>query len=295
MLRNLWGHPLILWETPDPSGAASAPVPGAGEAAQVDPSAPPSGATQPVADQDPPGPIPYARFQEVNNQRRELEQEVQPFRELVDAGYDAANLQRLTQWEAEYMQDPVGTWLRQAEQIEGLPAEVKAAIEAAGESAGRTQGDGSADATPPQQTPTALPDDEPPAWAQPLIEDHRTRQEREQAEAISSFYDGLVTAWKEIDEQQGITTPDEAIHAHIASAAPNAASAQDILRTAREQWLAVREATLGSITRPGGNGPTPPQPVPGSGAGGSAPPVRPRTMQEARRLAESDPMFSGSS
>jgi len=290
-LRNLRGLELFYYETPDNTGGATPPVPGAGEAAQGDPSAStPPGATPPVADQDPPGPIPYARFSEVNNQRRALEDEIQPFRDLVESGYDADNLQRLAMWEQEYVQDPVGTWLRTAEQIDGLPDEVKAAIAAAGESAASAQGTPPADGTPPQQV-TASPDDELRRQVQELTTDREARLQKEQEEAISAFYDGLVKAWKKIDVEQGIVTPDEAIHAHLAAASPNAARAEDILRDGRERWLAVREATLaGAITKPG-TGSTVPRSVPGSG-GGNAPPVQPRSLAEARRAALEDPMFS---
>jgi hypothetical protein len=217
---------------------------------------------------------------------------MEPYRALEDSGYGAADLERLATWEQEYMQDPVGTWLRQAEQIEGLPDAVKAAISAAGESAGSTQGTPTADGVSPQ-TPTAPQDEELRQRLATLEADHQTRQQREQEEAISAFYDGLVSAWKQIDQEQGIVTPDESIHAHLAAASPNAASAEEILRSGRESYLVAREAILQSaIKRPGGDG-TVPRTVPGSGAGGSAPPVRPRTLAEARKAAMADPMFQG--
>jgi hypothetical protein len=123
-----------------------------------------------------------------------------------------------------------------------------------------------------------------------LVEDFESRKAREQEEAISGFYDGLVKAWKQMDETQGLVTPDEAIHAHIAAASPTAASAEELLRSARETWLTVRESTLGAAIRPPGRTGTVPQPVPGSGgAAGTAPPVRPRTLREATQLAASDP------
>lgn len=285
-LRNLWGHELFHLETPEAGGAPA--VPGTGEAAsEIDPQ-PPSGA-HPVAEQDPPGPIPYSRFKEVNDARRTLEERIQPYTELEEFGYPVADLQRLAQWEQEYMQDPVGTWLRQADQIEGFPEELKAAISA--HAAGGAQGNGQSDG-PPATPETDDQSDEPPAWAQPLIQDHQTRQEREQAEAISSFYDGLVDTWKQIDQDQGISTPDAAIHAHLAAASPQAGSAEELLRTARETWLAVRSDTLGAEIKPPGATGTVPQSVPGSAGGSSAPPVRPRTLQEAKKLALADPSIT---
>jgi hypothetical protein len=88
-------------------------------------------------------------------------------------------------------------------------------------------------------------------------------------------------------------TPEEAMHAHLAMAAPNATRAEDILRGARETWLSVREATLATMVRPPGAGGTVPRTVPGSGAGAGAPPVQPKTLAEARRAALADPQFAG--
>ena len=294
-LRNLWGLELFYYETPDNAGGATPPVPGAGEAAQGDPSAStPSGATPPVAEQDPPGPIPYARFSEVNNQRRALEEEVQPFRDLVESGYDADNLQRLAMWEQEYVQDPVGTWLRTAEQIDGLPDEVKAAIAAAGESAPSAQGPPSAERVPPAQPSTDDPNEELRQQVAELTAERNARTEKEQAEAVSEFYDGLVGAWKQLDETQGIVTPEGSIHAWLATSSVNATSAEEILRNGREAYLADRDELLKSAIVPPGTGTTVPRSVPGSG-GGSAPPVQPRTLQEAKRAAEADPMFANQS
>lgn len=286
--RDIWGRPLFHMEFPE-SGGAAPPAPGTGTIDPNDPSAPPPGA-YPVADQDPPGPVPYARFREVNDQRRTLEEEIQPYRELVESGYGAEDLTRLTTWEQEYVQDPVGTWLRQAAEIDGLPDAVKAAIASVGESGASTQGVPSADGSPP---PEAAPqvDDELRQRVEELYADRQAREAREQEEAVSAFYDGLVSAWKQLDEAQGIVTPDEAIHSFLAGASPNATSAEDILRQGRETFLAARESILSSATLPArGPGQTVPRPVPGGG-GGSAPPVRPRTLAEARRAAEADPMF----
>lgn len=288
-LRNLWGHELFVRETPEAGGAPA--VQGTGEAVPTATTQQPPPGAQPVADGGQPGPIPYSRFKEVNDAKNTLEERMQPFADLEDLGYPADELQRLAQWEQEYMQDPVGVWLRQAEQIDGFPEELKAAITA--HAATGAQGNGSTDGPPAPTGASSEAGDEPPEWARPLIQDHQTRQEREQAEAISSFYDGLVSAWKDLDKEQSISTPDEAIHAHLAAASPNAGSAEELLRTARETWLAVRSATLGAEIRPPGRTGTVPQSVPGSVGSVSAPPVRPRTLQEAKKLALADPSITG--
>jgi len=292
---DIWGRPLFIRERPDNTGGATPPVPGTGEAGPGDPAAPtPSGATVPVADQDPPGPIPYSRFQEVNSRRRELEEAHEPYRELEESGYDAANLQRLALWEQEYMADPVETWLRQASEIEGLPEQVKAAIAAAGESAPSTQGPPQADGVPPAQSSADDPNEELRRQVAELQAERNTRTEKEQAEAVSEFYDGLVGAWKQLDEAQGIVTPEGSIHAWLATSSVNATSAEEILRNGREAYLADRDELLKSAIVPPGTGTTVPRSVPGSG-GGSAPPVQPRTLQEAKRAAEADPMFANQS
>jgi len=294
-LRDIWGRPLFVREAPDTTGGAVPPVPGTGEAGPGDPSAPtPSGATVPVADQDPPGPIPYSRFQEVNSQRRDLVERYEPYRELEESGYDAANLQRLALWEQEYMSDPVETWLRQASDIEGLPEQVKAAIAAVGESAASTQGTPPAEAGSPAQPSADDPNEELRQQVAELQAERDARTSKEQADAVSEFYDGLVGAWKQLDEAQGIITPEGSIHAYLATSSVNATSAEEILRNGREAFIADRDELLKATIVPPGTGTTVPRSVPGSGVA-SAPPVRPRTLQEAKRAAEADPMFANQS
>jgi len=288
-IRNLFHY-----ERPEDGGGAP-PAPGAGETVPSVPDT--SAATVTTEDQGtPPGPIPYSRFKEVNDARRELEERVQPYVQLEDIGYPAEELQRLVAWEQEYSQDPVGTWLRTADQIDGLPPEVKAAITAA--TANGTQGT-PADGGPP---PATLDDlgagDEPPEWAQPLIQEREARIAAEQQQAISGFYDAIVEAWKKLDVEQGLvddqgqsTTPDAAMHAFMASASVSAGSAEELLRGAREGYLASREAILTrEVKLPGRDG-TVPRPVPGGGGGsatGATPPPRPRTLREATRMAQAE-------
>lgn len=289
---------LFHYETPDMAGGAP-PAPGTGETAQADPAA--SAATETTEQQGtPPGPIPYARFKEVNDARRELEERIQPYDILTDVGYGADELQRLVAWEQEYTQDPVGTWLRQAGEIDDLPPEVKAAIEQ--HNVGGTQGNSPADGGPPPAGPvdlTPADDAEPPEWAQPLLQERDARIAQQEQEAISNFYDAIVNAWKELDVSQGLVddqgqslTPDEAIHAFIASASVNAGSAEELLRNAREGYLTTREGILKSgLKVPGQDGQTVPRSVPGGGGGsaaGATPPPRPRTLREATRMAQED-------
>ncbi len=277
----------FFYEYPEDGGGAP-PAPGTGEAAPGVPTDT-SATTENIGEAGtPPGPIPYTRFKEVNDARRQLEERIQPFAALEDFGYGADDLQRLVAWEQEYTQDPVGTWLRQANEIDGLPPSVKSAIEAEVASKGNLPADGS--------PPTATEDDqstdgEPPEWAKPLLSDYESRQSEAEAAAVSQFYDAIVSAWKEIDDKAGMKTPDAAMHAHIASASVSATSAEELLRNARESYIAVRDELLSSeIKLPGQDGSTVPRSVPGGGGSGAgmAPPPRPRTLREATRMAQAD-------
>lgn len=276
---------------PAPPGSTAPPVPGTGE---TDPSvvpATPAGAEN-TEEAQPPGPIPYARFKEVNDSRRELEEQLQPFRDLEGYGYNAAELQRLATWEQEYSQDPAGTWLRIASEIEGLPDEVKAAVSAHTDS---TQGAPVADGTPPQPaSEDAGGEEKVPEWGQKLLSQYEQQQAEAQNQAISTFYDGLRQSWLAMDEKQGLvdaegksTTPEAVIHAFFAAYAPSAGSATELLQSAREAWLSSREATLQSAIQRPGQGGTVPRSVPGSGGvGAGAPPVMPRTLDEATKAAK---------
>lgn len=276
-------------------GGGAPPAPGIGETVPVDPAA--SAATETTGVQEPaPGPIPYTRFKEVNDARRDLEERFQPFAILEDVGYGADELQRLVAWEQEYTQDPVGTWLRQAGEIDDLPPEVKAAVDNARSTQGNSPADGG---PPPAADQSVLADGEPPEWAQPLLQEREQRMHQQEQDAVTQFYDAIVETWKNMDVQQGLVddqgqslTPDAAMHAFIASASVNAGSAEELLRNAREGYLASRETILQTgIKVPGRDGQTVPRSVPGGGGGstsGATPPPRPRTLREATRMAQAD-------
>lgn len=274
----------------DQGGGATPPAPGIGEATPGIPGSTSAATQTTVPQEQAPGPVPYSRFKEVNDTKNALQEKYQPYTELEEFGYGADDLQRLVAWEQEYTQDPVGAWLRQADQIEGLPSEVKAAIAAS--QAGGTQGTSATDTSPPQSADgQESAGDEPPEWAKPLLQDHAERVTAKEQEAISGFYDAIVKAWDDMDSAQGIRTPDAAKHAFIASASVNASSAEDLLRAARESYIASREEILGQAVRlPGQHGETVPRSVPGGGpsAGGANPPPRPRSLREATKMAQAD-------
>ena len=292
ILHDIFGRELFRYESPESVGAAPS-APGAGVAVPGVP-APTSAETITTEGAGtPPGPIPYARFQEVNEARKAIEEAHQPYADLEELGYDAANLQRLATWEQEYAQDPVGTWLRQADEINDFPEELKTAIQTHMQAGGSVPKEPLTDGAPAPSGSEQPNDSDPPEYLRPIIADYEARQAQQEQEAISGFYDGLVKAWKDLDTTQGLATPDEAIHAHLAAASPTATSAEELLRTGRETWLKVREATLSSeIQIPGRSGLVP-QSVPGgAGAAGAATAVRPRSLREATRMAAADKLVN---
>src|SRR5215472_970008 len=106
-------------------GGAGA-VPGSGGAPPPE-STPPAGAsnTDTVDSGGPPDTIPYARFKEVNDQLSQL----RGYEQLRDFGYDPDSLGRLAAFEAQWLQDPYGTWKTLGDNLD-LPQDLKERIEA---------------------------------------------------------------------------------------------------------------------------------------------------------------------
>jgi len=274
-LRN-W----FFYHTPEDGGGDPASVPGAGEGdpgsspgtpAEAQPTDTPGGA---------PGPVPYSRFKEVNDQKNQLAERVGALDEMAQLGYTADDFRRLATWEQEYLQNPTDVWVEHAlTQIQDLPPDVKAALETyqAAKAAGNAES---------QPAPGADPN-QPPPWAQEILEKERRREAAEAQQATSGALDSLIAAWKQLDEQQGIQTPEKAMLTYIAGFS-DAGDLPSILRGAREEFLSHREDMLKGAVQPMRSGTTPPSAVPGSGAGSAlaAAPVRPRTLAEATRLAE---------
>lgn len=236
----------------------------------------------------PPQSIPYSRFKEVNDSRKQLEGELAPFKELQAMGYDAEQLHRLAQWELEFTQEPVKTWLTQASALEELPQEVKDAI---------AKANGVAVEPPtskdPQEEGKPSVTDEPPEWAKGLLEDHEERKKEKQEQALSAeaeaskqLLDGIIEAWETQDKTEGIATPRKTMLAHIVAAARTESTPDAVLAVGRRDWLEAREETLQTTVVPGnGNAP---RTVPGGGSGGppAATSVKPKSLSEASRLAE---------
>jgi len=280
-------HNLFHYEAPEDGGGTPSPVPGT--ETEVTPAVEPGtpAGAESTDTGEAPGPVPYSRFKEVNDTRRTLEQRLAPFAELEQLGYSPEDLRRLAEWETEYAQDPAGWALRNALEQENNSAEVKAAIEAAI----AVKDGGSAEQPPASATskPADESTDEVPSWAKPIVERHMAEERERETSARAEVFDGITTAWKELDEKDGVKTPsDAALATWIYAAAASYDQPVDILRAARENWLAERQAILQEAVTPAREGDTIPRPVPGSGDGAAVVrvPERPRTLDQARKLAE---------
>lgn len=271
-------------------GGGESPAPGTeGEAPGGTDDGTPAGAVNSETSSTPPGPVPYARFKEVNDSRRELAERITPYRELEEAGYGVADLQRLTAWEQEFIQDPSGWLINTLLQTDGVPESVKAAVQAA-------KGEVSAETTPAGSVPKGEESEEElPEWAKVLMSDREARIQAEQqaqaareAEEASRTMDTLVEAWNKLDERDKVKTPPRTLIAYLGAAAQQGGDPITILRSARESYLSDRTEILGEVVSQAGDGSTAPRSVPGGG-GGDAPlttPRKPKTLDEARRLAE---------
>jgi hypothetical protein len=230
-----------------------------------------------------PGPVPYSRFKEVNDSRRSLEEKFAPLTELEQLGYQPEDFRRLAAWEQEYASDPVGWALQNALEQE-QNADVKAQIEAAI----AAKDGGNAD-TPPAPVDAPAADTEPPEWAKPLVEKHLAAEREAELAQRAQVYDSLVDAWKQLDTTDGIRTPSEvALNTWILFASQQYSEPVDILRAARQGYLAEREEVLKEAVTPTRNGATPPSAVPAGGDGQPLvrEPARPTTLDQARRAAE---------
>lgn len=195
----------------------------------------------------PPETIPYSRFKEVNDELAGL----RGYKELAEVGYDPAALRQLAEFEVGFRTDPVSTWMNVAQEIEGLPDEVKEAV------LRHAQGSDSGAATIP--TPGESQEGEMPQWAKDLASKVDTvsasetqRMEREASEASNRLLDGIMGAWRQADEKAGMKPlGDDKMLTFIATHARGAREPQEILDAARGEWLELREHTLESAVQPG--------------------------------------------
>lgn len=292
---------LPMSEAPDPHGGSDEPLdlvtdpaPGTAEPVADDGDTSTDGSQKTDTGTPPPANVPYSRFKEVIDARKASEERLQPYLELESLGYPADELQRLTQWETEFINDPVSAWIATAESIQDLPDSIKEAIAAhKGEAPPPPSVDRDA---APKPTDESTQEDVP-AWAQKLIERDEARQqaeqqaaERAQAEANRSrsqeILAGMIETWKAQDEKDGVTTPPRTMLAHLMAAARVSQTPDEAVALARKDWLEDREASLGDVIKRPTTGL---RTVPG---GGPAPPGQPprvaRTLKEATKLATAE-------
>jgi hypothetical protein len=238
-----------------------APVSGTGET-PVSESDPSAGTLNSDTDQTdgPPDTIPYSRFKEVNDELGGLK----PYRELSQLGYDADSLRQLAEFEAGFQADPVQTWLQVASNIEQLPPELKEQVKRHLDNP--SSAGGSEPVTAPQEG-------EMPEWAKSINQKveglsavETERQAREAQEANNRVLDSVIEGWKKLDEGSGMKSLDERkMLTFIVGHARSSSSPEELLTNARNEWLELREESLGDAIKPGGNAGAP-RSVPGSGA-----------------------------
>lgn len=231
----------------------------------------------------PPETIPYSRFKEVNDQLVALKD----YKPLADIGYDADSLRRLAEFEVQFKTDPVTTWFAIAAEMENIPPEIKEAAQRHLNSSSNTPVD-----MTPKPGDGASGDEEMPEWAkrlaqttEGLTEAERARAQREAESANNQLLDGIMEKWRSADEAAQIKSPDDRkMLTFIIAHARGASSVEDILEGARNEWLELREETLGSAIQPGTSG-LAPRPVPSGGAPVNAA-GEPKTLTEAAARAK---------
>ena len=258
-------------------GAGAPPGNGAPE------TTPPSPAAEPITtDTDDggraPESIPYARFKEVNDRYAAL----RPYEDLAGLGYDADSLRRLAEFEAAYVQDPIGTVESLARTLE-LPQGVIDGIMAAKA--------GSSDDEPPVGNEEG---DQPPAVPQLSPEDKQRLdyvdqlREREREATANAQLQSVISAWDDLDKADEHVTPERLKLMAIAETLRNPPHGvelrtyEDVAKAARQVVIEYRDEQLGAAIRTGTRG-TPS--LPGS-APAPSPPIRFGNIREATRAAQ---------
>lgn|SRR5215471_876821 len=259
-----------------PTEAPGASVPGnEGGISTPTPPAPPSAGTQ-ITDTpaDGPGPVPYARFKEVNDQLVSLK----GYSELASYGYDPDSLGRLAAFEAQYVQDPTGTIGLLVDDLD-LPQEAKASIKEA-----LAMPTGQSEEPVEEELATASLSSED----RELLDWARGARERESQAASEAQLDSVVNAWKALDKEEAVRTPpDHRVLTFISAAAARGGfnSLTELAVNARNDYLEERGEILGGAYQGSRSRGTPPPALPGSGAL-PASPQTPKTLREASRLAQ---------
>jgi len=258
-------------------GAGAVPGDGATESPPAPPAAEPLTPDSSAGGQTPES-IPYARFKEVNDRYAAL----RPYEDLAGLGYDADSLRRLAEFEAAYVQDPIGTVESLARTLE-LPQTVIDGIIAA--KAGSSDDeqpvvDGEGEETP--AVPQLSPEDKQ------RLEYVDQLRAREQEATANAQLAAVVSAWDDLDKADGHDIPERLKLMSIAETLRNPPPGvqlrtyEDVAKAARQPFIEYRDEQLGAAVRTGNRG-TPS--LPGSTPAPS-PPVKFSSIREATRAAQ---------
>jgi hypothetical protein len=225
-----------------------------------------------------PGPIPYTRFKEVNDQLR-------PYKELERVGYDADSLRGLAEWEQTFRGDPVSNWMQIAKNIEGLPEGVQMAIADFYDEPYDTEDYSDVSDDGEGETGQTVVDPLQDERVRNAIEYTEARQRRDEQEARLGVLNEIQDGWRALDKQQNIEDPvdEQTMLTLIAGSAGTGGSKDEILQNARATWLNIRKGAQSSMVK---TGPLPglPPAVPGGAAPTTAGAPRPKTFAEMNAL-----------
>lgn len=270
-------------------GAAATGSEGRGTAAPPVP--PPAEALNTDRGDGEPGPVPYARFREVNDQLRELK-DLEDYRQFKEYGYDPDSLGRLAAFEAQYLRSPKET-IALLIGDQDLPEEAKSAIiqhlGVQDPSVTPPAGAGDEQSGDGQAPPLSKEDRELLNWAK----ERREQEAREMQNAQSNAQlAAVVNAWTEMDKKDGLhgenAVPDRIKYRYIASAFSSGAQFRTFdqaAEAARREFLEEQDIMLRTAVRGGRNGGSLPPSLPG----GAAPPAPARveglkTFADANKL-----------
>jgi len=226
-----------------------------------------------------PGPVPYSRFKEVNDELQTL----RGYADLRNYGYDPDALRELAAFDSAYRTDPLATTSVLIDNLPNVSDEAKAAIK---EQLGVQEAPG----TPPahgSQRDTGASDDQPPAWARPLLQDFESRQERDARAAQDATVQAILNDFIEKDKVAGYETKPEValkfIQAELATGQPYN-TVQEVSDAARETFNSVREggaqALVDTLPRSGRTTSVPGGTLP------NTPPRQFKTLGEANKHLE---------
>lgn len=224
----------------------------------------------------PPESIPYSRFTEVNGRLQQL----RPWEDVAALGISPDSAVRLANFEQAYQADPEGTVAAMVDQWD-LPDAQKSALKALlkREQDGAPQDNGQNSDTTGQLPPEV----------KETLDYVRELRQREVSRDAEDRLGVVVRHWQQLDEQEGVKTPDRQRLLYIQSIAGSGhqfSTLEQLAEAARGQFLEDRDVTLGSAVNRGtgtsrsvssGGLALPGEPLPA-----------PKSMAEARKRIEAD-------